>query len=241
MSGDHLRLATWNIASNKNFDAIAAKISRLDVDVCALQEVSLDSAADLPMVFDRQASAFRDYHWHFAPALAPDAFGGGRPEHYGLGILSKTPLWLALSFQLGPYESGRTGDPEYEPRILQVTMPQFERAVIVANTHLAATGSWSSSAVRRSQAQRIAGILRTLAQSRPLILCGDFNAVPRGDDLAELRQVLPHVSASTQATYVGGSDRATIDFFFSSMAATEDIAVVSADGLSDHDIVVASF
>ena len=37
-----------NIASNKNYDAVAGKIAELDIDICAAQEVLLDPAVDLP-------------------------------------------------------------------------------------------------------------------------------------------------------------------------------------------------
>ena len=53
MSNKSLRIATWNIGSNKNYDAIAAKIAQLDIDICTVQEVSLDPALDLPVMFGR--------------------------------------------------------------------------------------------------------------------------------------------------------------------------------------------
>ena len=73
-----LRIDTWNIASNKNFSAIASRMAELDIDICAMQEVSFDPMVDLPAMFghaDRNAS---DYDWHFVPALTPDQQGGGR-------------------------------------------------------------------------------------------------------------------------------------------------------------------
>ena len=87
MSKHSLRIATWNIGSNKNYDAVAAKIAQLDIDICAVQEVSLDPAADLPVIFGRGQGNTSGYCWYFTPALAPEELGGGKYEYYGLAII----------------------------------------------------------------------------------------------------------------------------------------------------------
>jgi len=240
VTSDRLRIGTWNIASNKNHDAIVSRIAELHVDICAVQEVLLDCAVDLPSVFDSGMGAFRGYCWHFAPALAPDDLGSSACEYYGLAILSRIPLRRVASFQLGPRNAGRIASAESEPRILQVVAPQLDRPVIVGNTHLAATEDWSLSARRRSQAIRIADIARSIATPGPLILCGDFNTGPSSSDLTELRGVLPHVYASEEGTFVGALDRPPIDFFCSATALAVDVSVFPAEGLSDHNIAVAT-
>ena len=235
-----LRIATWNIASNKDYDAITAKIAELNIDVCAVQEVLLDPATDLPALLGRTEGSARKYHWHFAPALTPEELGS-KLEYYGLAILSRIPLCGTAAFQLGPKNAGAIAGAEREMRILQVVAPQIERPLLVCNTHLASTADWSLSAVRRSQAQRIAGIVKSLARADPMILCGDFNTGPSSSDLTELREVLPYVHASNEATFVGEPGRPPIDFFCSSVALEIDISVCPADGLSDHNIVVGTF
>jgi endonuclease/exonuclease/phosphatase family metal-dependent hydrolase len=235
-----LRLATWNIASSKNFDAVIATIASLDIDVCALQELSLDPSADFATVVDGTGSVFRDYYLHYSSALSPTELGGGRPEYYGLGIVSKYPLRCALSFRLSHKRVGPIDDAESEPRILQVVMPEIRPPLIFANTHLAATAHLSPSATRRSQAMGIAGVLRPLVESIPVILGGDFNAIASSEDLADLRVVLPYVHTGSEATYVGDGDHATIDFFWSSAPLGLDLSVAGAAGLSDHKIVTAT-
>lgn len=241
MSKNSLRIATWNIGSNKNYDAIAANIAQLDIDICAVQEVSLDPAADLPVIFGRGQGNTSGYGWYFASALAPEELGGGKHEYYGLGLVSRIPLSRMATFQLGPQHTGSVVDAENEPRILQVAALSLERPVFIGNTHLAATEDWSLSAVRRSQAVKIAGIVRPLATQGPLILCGDFNAGPSSSDLAEIRQALPHFHSSTERTYHEDHGRPPIDFFCSSVALEVKISVFPADELSDHNIVVATF
>lgn len=240
MSKKNLRMATWNIASNKNYDAIAAKIAQLDIDICAVQEVSLDPAVDLPAMLGCGQGNPWGYYWYFTPALVPEELGGGKYEDYGLAMLSRTPLCGMAAFQLGPKHTGSVVDAENEPRILQVAALPLEEPVLIGNTHLASTGNWSLSAVRRAQAVKIAGVLRPLATRGPLILCGDFNAEPSSSDLAEMREALPYFYASNEVTYVGEPSRPPIDFFCSSVALKVDISVCPAGGLSDHNIVVAN-
>ncbi|MFZ2159447.1 MAG: endonuclease/exonuclease/phosphatase family protein [Bradyrhizobium sp.] len=240
MSAKNLRIATWNIASNKDYGAIAARMAELDIDIGALQEVSLDPAADLPVLFGGGPANTSGYCWHFTPALVPEELGGGKPEYYGLAIVSRIPLSRTAAFQLGPANTGSAVSAESEQRILQVAALALERSVFIGNTHLAATADWSSSAVRRSQAGKIAGMLRPLAAQGPLILCGDFNAEPSSSDLAEIRQTLPYFYSSTERTYLEDHGRPPIDFFCSSAALEAKISVFPADGLSDHNIVVAT-
>lgn len=101
MRGDNFRIATWNIASNKDFNAIASRMAALDIDICAVQEVSFEPAADLPVMFGDVDRNTADYDWHFMPALTPDQHGGGRSEYYGLSLLSRIPLRRTAAFQLG--------------------------------------------------------------------------------------------------------------------------------------------
>ena len=241
MSQKNLRIATWNIASNKNYDAIAARIAELNIDICALQEVSLDTAVDLPAMFGRGPGNTSGYCWHFTPALAPEELGSGKNEYYGLAIVSRIPPSRTAAFQLGPGHTGSVGDAENEPRILQVAALPLDGPVLIGNTHLAATKDWSLSAVRRSQAGKIAGLLRPLATQGPLILCGDFNAEPSSSDLAEIRQALPYFYSSLERTYSQDHGRPPIDFFCSSVPLEVNISVFSAGDLSDHNIVVATF
>jgi endonuclease/exonuclease/phosphatase family metal-dependent hydrolase len=241
VSKKSLRIATWNIASNRNFAAIAGKLAELDIDICAMQEVSLDPAIDLPTIVGHGHGDPSGYCWYFTSALVPEEWGGGNNAYFGLATVSRIPLSRLAAFQLGPTPTGSVVDAEHEPRILQVAALPLETPVLVGNTHLAATGDWSVSAVRRSQAGKLASILRPLATRRPLILCGDFNVGPSSSDLAEMRGVLPFFHASREATFVRDHEREPIDFFCSSVALEATVATCATDGLSDHKMVVATF
>lgn len=234
----NLRIGTWNIGSNRNLGEIISRIEDLDLDVCTVQEVWLDCATELATI-----ARFADrggYCWHFTPALSPHELDRDKSEYYGLAILSRAPLQWFASFQLGPSSVGPPLDAEREPRIVQVAASHLKRPIIVANTHLAATRDWTLSSIRRSQASRLADILRAISGQGSVVLCGDFNTEPSSSDLAALRNVLPHVYASTRGTYVGEPERPPIDFFCCSTELPIEVSVFAAKGLSDHDIVVAT-
>lgn len=240
MSAKPLRIATWNIASNRNYDAVAAKLAELDVDLCALQEVALDPALHLPVLFGRGQANASGYCWYFAPALVPEEVYHGTGQYFGLAIASRIPLSRTAMFQLGPPGTGSVVHVENEPRILQVAALPLQRPAFIGNTHLATAGDWELSAMRRSQAGKIAGMLRPLATQGPVILCGDFNAGPSSSDLVAIREALPHCYASDRGTFGEQYGRPPIDFFCSSVALDVTISVFPSDGLSDHSIVVAT-
>jgi len=233
-----LRIGTWNIGSKRNHDAIISRIAELDLDVCAMQEVWLDCATDLPALANRGGSG--GYCWYFTPALSPYELDRHKSEYYGLAILSREPLRWSASFQLGPGSLDRKLTSESEPRIVQLAASHLKRPIIVGNTHLAATDDWTPSSIRQSQASRLSDILRAVAGQGDVVLCGDFNTGPSSSDLGELRNVLPHGYASIRGTYVGEPERPPIDFFRSSTELALEVLVYAAKGLSDHDIAVAT-
>ncbi|MDP1584867.1 MAG: endonuclease/exonuclease/phosphatase family protein [Bradyrhizobium sp.] len=240
MSRKPLRIATWNIASNRNYDAVAAKLAELDIDLCALQEVALDPAIGLPVLFGGGEGSASGYCWYFAPALLPGEVCCGTGQYFGLAIASRIPLSRTAMFQLGPPGTGSVVHVENEPRILQVAALPLQRPVFIGNTHLATAGDWELSAMRRSQAGKIAGMLQPLARQGPMILCGDFNTGPSSSDLVAIREALPHCYASDRGTFGEEYGRPPIDFFCSSVALDANISVFPSDGLSDHSIVVAT-
>jgi endonuclease/exonuclease/phosphatase family metal-dependent hydrolase len=240
VSAKTLRIATWNIASNRDYDAVAARIAELDIDICAMQEVAVDPAVGLPVLFGRGQKNTSAYCWYFAPALVPAEVYHGTGQYFGLAIASRIPLSRTAAFQLGPPGTGSVVHVENEPRILQVAALALERPVFIGNTHLATAGDWELSAMRRSQAEKIAAMLPPLATQGPLILCGDFNAGPWSSDLVAIRQALPYFHASDRGTFGEEYDRPPIDFFCSSVALDVNVAVFPSGGLSDHSIVVAT-
>jgi len=231
-----LRIATWNVASNPDLPGIAARLTDLDIDVCALQEVAVDPARHLPFLMGGDDSAPHGLAWHFAPTLGPRSFGGAKPGYFGLGVIARIPVTRTASFLLGPFD-GNAADAEREPRLLQVVRPQVSPPLIVANTHLAAT-DWSLSDIRRAQAARIAELLRPVGPVAPTILCGDFNTWPGSRDLEQVAAVLPHGYAGAGPTYNVEANRPPVDFFLASRKLDLRVEVHSAREMSDHDIVV---
>jgi endonuclease/exonuclease/phosphatase family metal-dependent hydrolase len=242
MSKNSLRIGTWNIASNRNHAAVASRIAKLDLDICAMQEVRIDCTDDLPAILNPASSSLGGYCWYFAPALSPRQLDSRKSEYFGNAIMSKIPFRHVASFQLCPNCNGPDMSAEAEPRIMQLAIlhqNQWGREFALGNTHLAATEGWSLSRTRRSQASGIADVLRSITTQCSMILCGDFNSGPFSSDLTELRGVLPHAYSGSSGTYIG-EPGPPVDFFCSSSALAADVSVFEPEGLSDHDIVVAT-
>jgi endonuclease/exonuclease/phosphatase family metal-dependent hydrolase len=173
-----LRVLTYNVHGCRGTDGkidparIAAVIERCDADIVGLQEVDVARARSGGMDQAEAIAAHLRMSHHFHPALHL------AEERYGDAILTRLPARHIKSAVLPS-----TG----EPRGAIWMSVEFDGAEInVINTHLG---------LRRSQ--RIAQINTLLgptwigkseSQPRPLILMGDFNAVPSSTAYRTLRR-----------------------------------------------------
>jgi Phosphatidylethanolamine-binding protein len=82
VSNNSVRIAAWNIASNRNHAAITSRIAELNLDICAMQEVWLDCAADLPAILGSASADPDGYCWYFAPALSPHQIDSRKSEYF---------------------------------------------------------------------------------------------------------------------------------------------------------------
>ena len=179
-----LRVMTYNVHSCVGTDGelshtrIAEVIATYDPDIVALQELDLarmrSGRIDQAAVIAEQLKM----RFHFHPALRV------KEEMYGDAILSKLPLQLRHAGEL-PTVKARLA---FEPRgALWVTATCGEHEVQFLNTHLGLS--------RRERAVQVAaltgpGWLAHADCRQPVVLCGDFNALPRSPVHRAFRQVL---------------------------------------------------
>lgn len=171
-----LKVLTYNIhhanpPSKPDFidvDAIAQVIKDSGADLVALQEVdvnnrrsgeSLDQAAEL--------GRLTGMAHHFVKGI--DYEGGA----YGIAVLSKFPIKATDSLRL-PMKAGIQG----EPRVLAVITvePEPGKPLLFACTHLDLKPE-----TRLLQAEAICGYFED--RKMPVVLCGDFNAIPGSDEM----------------------------------------------------------
>jgi endonuclease/exonuclease/phosphatase family metal-dependent hydrolase len=167
--GRTIRLMTYNVHSCVGMDGklspgrIARVIARHAPDVVALQELDVRRRRTGG---EHQAEALARRLWmsfHFHPALAR------AEEEYGDAILSRLPMRLVRAGAL-------PGPPGVEPRgALWAAVEAGGQEVQVIATHL---GLLPGERLRQAEALLGPAWLGAAAARGPVVLCGDFNALP---------------------------------------------------------------
>jgi endonuclease/exonuclease/phosphatase family metal-dependent hydrolase len=169
------RLMTYNVHSCRGMDGlvsperIATVTAAAQPDVVALQELDVERARAGGLDQAQTIAHALGIAFHFHPALRVEE------EQYGDAILSALPLRLVKA---GPLP-GLPRRPFLEPRgALWVAVDLGGGTELqVFNTHLGLLG-----AERLAQAEALLGegwLDHPGCRSRPMVLLGDFNAVPR--------------------------------------------------------------
>jgi endonuclease/exonuclease/phosphatase family metal-dependent hydrolase len=169
---DTVRVMTYNVHSCVGMDGkldverIARVIARARPDVVALQELDVGRARTGAMDQAHLIARHLEMAFHFHPALHIEE------ERYGDAILTHLPQRLVKAGAL----PGLASKPHLEPRgALWVAIELQGREIQVINTHLGLHP--------RERMAQVAALLgdHWLAHEQcrePVILCGDFNALP---------------------------------------------------------------
>lgn len=236
-----LRVMTYNAHSCVGTDGrldharIAEVIALYDPDVVALQELDLARMRSGRIDQAARIAEHLKMKFHFHPALRV------KEEMYGDAILSKWPLQLRHAGDL-PTVNARLA---FETRgALWVTATCGDQKVQILNTHLGLS--------RRERAAQVQALLghRWLGRAdclQPVVLCGDFNALPRSAVHRSmsrwLRDAALDVPTTRRSTFPSRLPFLRLDYIFVS----PDVRVLSVDTprtpltrlASDHLPVIA--
>ncbi|KPP98896.1 endonuclease/exonuclease/phosphatase family protein [Marinobacter sp. HL-58] len=169
---DTLKVMTYNVHSCIGLDGkadaarIARVIARSHPDVVALQELDVGRSRSLNLDQAHQIAHHLKMTYQFHPAIHLEE------ERYGDAILTHLPQRLVKAALL----PGLPGRPALEPRgAIWVAVEFNGRELQIINTHLGL-----SPAERNAQVNALLGDdwLGNDACRQPVILCGDFNAIP---------------------------------------------------------------
>lgn len=167
-----LRVMSYNVHSCIGVDGridverIARIIARARPDVVALQELDVGRQRTAGMDQAHLIARYLEMEFHFHPALHIEE------ERYGDAILTHLPLRIVRAAPL----PGLAGRPKLEPRgAIWAVVEVNGTEVQVLNTHLGLSP--------RERLAQVAALLGRdwLAHEQchePVILCGDFNALP---------------------------------------------------------------
>ncbi|MFA7388599.1 MAG: endonuclease/exonuclease/phosphatase family protein, partial [Thiohalobacteraceae bacterium] len=169
---DDLRIMTYNVHSCVGMDGkldaerVARVIARAKPDVVALQELDVGRLRSQSMDQAHLIARYLEMDFHFHPALHLEE------ERYGDAILTHLPLRLVKAGAL----PGLADKPRLEPRgVLWVAIDLHGTEVQVINTHL---GLYPRERLAQVEALLGADWLAHPDCRDPVILCGDFNAMP---------------------------------------------------------------
>ncbi|MFC1652555.1 endonuclease/exonuclease/phosphatase family protein [Planctomycetota bacterium] len=210
---DTLRIVTYNVHSCIGMDGkldaerIARVIARARPDVVALQELDVGRTRSHGMDQAQRIAQYLEMTFHFHPAVHLE------DERYGDAILSRLPHRLVKTSPL----PGLTGKPHIEPRgALWVAVDLHGREIQIINTHLGLN--------RRERRVQVEALLSSewLAHAQchePVILCGDFNALPASSACRRLSVRLKDVQVEArnhrpQSTFSGRVPAMRIDHIF---------------------------
>lgn len=210
---DTLRVMTYNVHSCVGMDGkldaerIARVIARARPDVVALQELDVGRIRSLGMDQAHLIAHYLEMDFHFHPAMHIEE------ERYGDAILTHLPMRLIKADIL----PGLAGRPDLEPRgALWVAIDLHGKEVQIINTHL---GLYPRERLAQVEALLSDEWLANEQCHGPVILCGDFNALPSSPVCRRLADRLNDVQAVTKqhrpkGTFSGRFPAVRIDHIF---------------------------
>jgi endonuclease/exonuclease/phosphatase family metal-dependent hydrolase len=222
-----VKVLTYNIHHGENMkqvldlQGIANVILATNPDLVALQEV--DSATSRTSQSDqlKELASITGMYTYFVKAM--DFDGGG----YGTGILSRFPISNGTTLPL-PSTKGN------EPRaagIVTIKLPG-DSSLQFVTTHLDA-GKQATDRV--AQANALADYFRQTGT--PVIMAGDFNALPASKEVTVLKQVFTDATSQSGPTFPADSPRIKLDYIMVSPKHRWTIAgtrVIEETVASDH-------
>jgi endonuclease/exonuclease/phosphatase family metal-dependent hydrolase len=236
-STDTLRVMTYNAHSCIGMDGkvdaerIARVIARANPDVVALQELDVGHARTEGIDQAHLIARFLEMEFHFHPSLHFEE------ERYGDAILTHLPLRLIKAGAL----PGLADKPQLEPRgALWVAIEVHGTEVQVINTHL---GLYPRERMAQVDALLGSDWLAHEQCRAPVLLCGDFNALPSSSVCRQLGSRLKDVQTEARnhrpkSTYSGRFPTVRVDHIFVSPELHVTGVEVSASELartaSDH-------
>ncbi|MDQ2658529.1 MAG: endonuclease/exonuclease/phosphatase family protein [Bacteroidota bacterium] len=206
-----------------DLDAIAKVITEHNPDLVALQEVDSHTARSGPFNQAEELGRRTGMTAHFFRSIDYD---GGE---YGIAILSRLPIVDVNLYPL-PRMEGNGG----EPRILATARIQLSarEQFLFACTHLDAQ---RDSTNRNLQIKAIAGLLRDVAV--PIIIAGDFNAIPESQEIGTLDNHFTRTCDPCVFTIPADHPSRAIDFIAYTPAKAFKVkmhSVIPARYASDH-------
>lgn len=218
-------------AGRDNLPRVAELVRGTGADLVLLQEVDRNTRRSGPADQPAALARLTGYSVAFGRTIS---FQGG---DYGVALLSRWPVrrdtLVPLTVVAPP---GRTVEGREQRGVLRAEIAAPGGAISILNTHLDATGDevW--------RAQEIATVLRVareVGQGMPLLVGGDFNALPASPihpelRAAGLRDAWPECGQGDPMTFPVDTPTRRIDYLYLGAGARCVSARVLPSDASDH-------
>ena len=183
-ASETVRIMTYNVHGCIGMDGkisperIARVIGRHQPDIVALQELDMQrkrtGGIDQPHVIAKQLEMM----YHFHPSIQVEE------EHYGNAVLSRYPMELIRAGRL----PGRIKNSMMEPRgAVWTAINVAGQWIHFFNTHL---GLFPQERILQAKSLLGSEWLAHPACAGPVVLCGDFNALPNSQLVRQIKKIL---------------------------------------------------
>lgn len=218
-----VKVLSWNIWVNNNFELVKDFLAKFDADIIGLQEVSGNDESRDTVSFLKELG----YQGMFFPQVRPWA-GNGRSD--GPAIFSKYPIIASNKYVLSE---------KFGVGAVQADIKLGQQIVHFFSTHLSHTHQHESS----DQMAQISILLKNIA-GESSVLMGDFNAIPTGRTIRKIKEKLvdtdPH-NSPTWSMYPDGCEvckpqkiNIRLDYIFTSKGIQTHSYKVEYSKGSDH-------
>jgi len=243
-AGD-LSVVTWNIERGMAYDAVLSVLRRLDADVILLQEVDRGC----------RRTEYRDVARDLAKALEMNWVSAGEfqeigesrdgvPATTGQAILSKFQITRAETIPFTAQDRWRWSVNPVQPRRGgRIALTARTGGLVLYDTHIESSGN--EPLKRRQMAEILAHRARTLTETAPVLIAGDFNNGPLSGSRSLMSLAAARFAdalgdaAQRGPTSTGG--RHPIDWIFAKNVSSVSGRVVDSAKASDHFPVLAAF
>lgn len=235
LSGVPVKVMTFNIYGARassgppaDLKKIASLINKYQPDLVALQEVDVYTERTGKDVHQADSlGKLTGMHAFFAKAI-PRGTG-----EYGDAVLSRFPLLETKALNMGV--SPELGGERRSFALVKVKVE--DKDLYFASTHL---DHLSNETNRLLQAEELRGIVAGI--DGPLIVGGDFNALPTSQTIAIITQYLTIGTKTFTYTFPSNAPNRTIDYLMFSPSSgfyVQNYQVIQEPDVSDHCAVLS--
>lgn len=191
----NVNVASWNIwiHGSRDYKGMAEVVRENKIDIIGIQEVGVYFDKSLPENMAEKIAKELDFHFVSYPAFDKKP---KRPWLIGNAILSKFPITKSEFYQLNPSNIEYDGTAQTEPRILISSKIQLNDNKIInfLTTHLQFSLGFKTTDIRIAQVERILSVIKKLG--KPIVLTGDFNAIPESEEIRKIEKFLIRIDGN---------------------------------------------